>query len=63
VNDIIVTAWAQIADECSVSYTVSEDEVELSLGGRNGFQLIASERGLATLAETCANALAELRAK
>jgi hypothetical protein len=63
VNDIIVNAWAQIEDGCSISYTVSDDEVELSLGGRDGFQLIASERALATLADACSSALAVLRAR
>jgi hypothetical protein len=63
VNDIIVNAWAQISDDCAVSYVISGDDVEFSLGGRDGFQLIVSERGLATLAETCAKALADLRAR
>jgi hypothetical protein len=63
VNDIIVNAWAQIEDTCSISYIVNDDKVELSLGGRDGFQLIASERGLATLTETCIKALADLRAQ
>jgi hypothetical protein len=63
VNDITVYAWAQIEDNCSISYTVNSGEVELSLGGRDGFQLIASERGLATLTEACVSALAVLRAQ
>ena len=62
-NDIIVSAWAQVGDNCSISYTVGDDEVELSLGGRYGFQLIASERALSTLTDACTSALAVLRAR
>jgi len=63
VNDIIVNAWAQISDDCAVSYVISGDDVEFSLGGRDGFQLIVSERGLETLVAACTEALTTLQAR
>ncbi|MEU6270426.1 hypothetical protein [Saccharopolyspora shandongensis] len=55
-----VGTWVSM-DECSISYTVCQDEVEFEIGGQSGFDLFTTEAGLAKLVAKATDALRELR--
>ncbi|MBP2324621.1 hypothetical protein JOF56_005006 [Kibdelosporangium banguiense] len=61
-NGIQVGAWVKIEGECEIEYRVTGDEVEFSFGGRmNGFDILATERGLDRLLTAGNEALREMR--
>ena len=46
-SDIEVSAWIKIGDSTEIDYDVFTDgQIEFSLGGRNGFDLVTTEQGL-----------------
>ncbi|SDX54055.1 hypothetical protein SAMN05421504_10349 [Amycolatopsis xylanica] len=61
-NEVVVSAWAQISGECEIKYHVAPEEAEIQVGGRSGFIIFASEAGLAHLIEQSTKALGALRA-
>lgn len=62
-NGVLVTAWVKIEGGCDIEYRLSgSDEVEFSLGGyANGFEFVATRRGLEQLVTAGTEALDELR--
>ena len=63
-NDITVGTWIDIDDGCAIFYQVYPEMVEFSLGERiSRFQLNFSEKGLRTMLDVGAAALAELCAR
>jgi hypothetical protein len=56
------SAWVKIND-CSIEYKVFAELVEFRIGGHlDGFDLVATERGLASLVSASVAALEEMRA-
>jgi hypothetical protein len=57
-----VAAWVRI-DDCSMDYTVFDDEVEFRVGDRlDGMDLVFTEQGLERIVLQGEQALRELRA-
>ena len=57
-SGVEVTAWVKISDGTTIDYYVcDEGEVEFSIGGRNGFDLLTTERGLRNLIDRAQEAL------
>ncbi len=46
-SDVEVSAWIKIGDSTEIDYDVFADgQIEFSLGGRGGFDLVTTEQGL-----------------
>ncbi len=46
-SDIEVSAWIKIGDSTEIDYDVFTDgQIEFSLGGHGGFDLVTTEQGL-----------------
>lgn len=60
-NGLQVSACVQIDGDVRIEHTVYDDAVELHIGGWDGVELLASERGLTALIERGSQALTELQ--
>ncbi len=61
-ENVIVSAFVKIEDECDIEYRVCGAEAEVSIGGYvNDFQLVATEEGLDCLVTALSKALATIR--
>lgn len=61
-ENVIVSAFVRIEDECGIEYRVIGGEAEFSIGGWvNDFQMVATEEGLECLISATTQALAQLR--
>ncbi|WP_163513089.1 hypothetical protein [Fodinicola acaciae] len=60
-TDVEVSAWAMIKDRTSIECHVypRSDEIEIRLGGLDGFDLIATSGGLRRLVDEAVAALRE----
>lgn len=60
-TDVEVSAWARIGNRTSIECHVypKSDEIEIRLGGQDGFDLIATSGGLRRLVEEAVAALKE----
>ena len=57
-SGVEVTAWVKISDGATIDYHVcGDEEVEFSIGGRHGFDLLTTERGLRSLIDRAQEAL------
>jgi len=49
-SNVKVSAWIKIGARTKIDYFVSDDgQIEFSIGGRDGFDLVTSEQGLQNL--------------
>ena len=49
-SNVKVSAWIRIGARTKIDYLVSDDgQIELSIGGRDGFDLVTTEEGLQNL--------------
>ncbi|MGH3978946.1 MAG: hypothetical protein ACRDRZ_08085 [Pseudonocardiaceae bacterium] len=49
-SDVQISAWIKIGSSTDIDYSVHDDGlVEFSIGGRDGFDLVTTERGLQNL--------------
>ena len=61
-SGVEVTALVKIGEGATIDYHVcKEGEVEFSIGGRNGFDLLTTERGLHNLVNRAQEALREVQ--
>ncbi|MGH3971939.1 MAG: hypothetical protein ACRDS9_01220 [Pseudonocardiaceae bacterium] len=61
-SGVEVTAWVKIGDGVTIDHHVcDEGEVEFSVGGHDGFDLVTTEGGLRNLVDRAQEALRAVR--